>query len=144
MRTMSKAAALLGTLFILTGCGKGINCDLPPEPIKFNTKTYVSPTDKDDTYLEIEYDGRKFLPYGTVERSLKGEDVGKCLGYVVQDCTEDKNTRICLLTATEDYLAEIFIDAGMQQPVFFRAEDTIGKTADTPSYIKSLDYDIWR
>ena len=63
---------------------------------------------------------------------------------IVQDGAGDKGARIYLLTATDDYLAEIFINGGMQQPVFFRAEDTIGKDTDTSSYIHSLDYKIWR
>ena len=91
MKAIKRIAALLGTMFLLTGCGKGINYDLPDDPIKFYTQSYISPKDKDDGYQIIEYSGRRFIPYGTIRRSLKGEDVGDCLGYIVQDGVEDKN-----------------------------------------------------
>lgn len=145
---LSKAAVLLiPAVFMVCGCQRGsygINYDLPDDPQAFVMESYVNPSDKDDGYETLVYNGRRFIPYGTISRSLKGEDVGVCLGYIVQDGAGDKGARIYLLTATDDYLAEIFINGGMQQPVFFRAEDTIGKDTDTPSYIHSLDYKIWR
>lgn len=144
MKAIKRTAALLGTMFLLTGCGNGINYDLPDDPVKFETQSYVSPKDKDDGYQIIEYSGRRFIPYGTIHRSLKGGDVGDCLGYIVQDGVEDKNARIYQLTETDNYLTEIFINGEMQQPIFYRAEDTIGKNIDTPDYILSLDYDLWR
>lgn len=139
------AGAVMGlTVFIMCGCGNGINYDLPDEPQAFVMEKYVNPSDKDDDYETFVYNGRRYIPYGTLGKTLKGDDVGACLGYIVQDGVEDKGARIYLLTAADDYLAEIFINAGMQQPIFFRAEDTIGKNTDTPSYIESLDYGIWR
>ena len=144
MKRLLLVAVIGLTVFMAWGCGNGINYELPDEPIKFSTQTFVSPVDKNDTYSAIKYNDRLYIPYGTLDKTLKGDDVGECLGYIVQDGVEDKGARIYLLTATDDYLAEIFINAGMQQPIFFRAEDTIGKNIDTPSYIDSLNYDIWR
>ena len=144
MRLIKNTAALLGAMLILTGCGNGINYDLPDDPIKFETQRYVSPKDNDDGYQIIEYGGRLYIPYGTISRSLKVEDVGECLGYIVQDGVEDKNARIYKLAETGDYIVDIYINGEMDQPVFYRAENTIGKNIDTPSYIDSLNYDIWR
>ena len=144
MRLIKNTAALLGAMLILTGCGNGINYDLPDDPIKFETQRYVSPKDNDDGYQIIEYGGRLYIPYGTISRSLKVEDVGECLGYIVQDGVEDKNARIYKLAETGDYIVEIYINGEMDQPVFYRAEDTIGKDLHDPDYIESLDYDIWR
>lgn len=144
MKRLLLVAVIGLTVFMAWGCGNGINYELPDEPIKFSTQTFVSPVDKNDTYSAIKYNDRLYIPYGTLDKTLKGDDVGVCLGYIVQDGVEDKGARIYLLTATDDYLAEIFINAGMQQPIFFRAEDTIGKNIDTPSYIHSLNYGVWR
>ena len=146
MKRLLCAAVSALAIFIMYGCGSSINYELPDEPEKFNTQTFVSPTDKDDSYIVIEYNGKKYIPYGTLKGKLKGKDVGECLGYIVQDGTEDRNTRIYLLTANEnsDYLAEINTEGFMEQPLFLRAEDTKGKNTDTPSYIENLGYDFWR
>ena len=146
MKLLLHAAVPALAMLIMTGCGNNINYELPDKPEKFSTQTFISPEDKDDSYIAIEYNGRKYIPYGTLKGKLKGEDVGECLGYIVQDGTEDRNTRIYLLTADEnsDYLAEINTEGFMEQPLFLRAEDTKGKNEDTPSYIKDLGYDFWR
>ncbi|WP_303787894.1 hypothetical protein [Ruminococcus flavefaciens] len=147
MKLSKLGVLLISATLMMCGCQRGsygINYELPDEPIKFSTQTFVSPVDKNDTYSAIKYNDRLYIPYGTLDKTLKGDDVGACLGYIVQDGVEDKGARIYLLTATDDYLAEIFINAGMQQPIFFRAEDTIGKNIDTPSYIHSLNYGVWR
>ena len=147
MKLSKLGVLLISATLMMCGCQRGsygINYELPDEPIKFSTQTFVSPVDKNDTYSAIKYNDRLYLPYGTLDKTLKGDDVGACLGYIVQDGVEDKGARIYLLTATDDYLAEIFINAGMQQPIFFRAEDTIGKNIDTPSYSHSLNYGVWR
>ena len=144
MKRLLLGAVIGLAVFMMCGCGNGINYELPDEPIKFRTQTFVSPVDKNDTYSAIKYNDRLYIPYGTISRSLKVEDVGECLGYIVQDGVEDKNARIYKLAETGDYIVEIYINGEMDQPVFYRAEDTIGKNIDTPSYIDSLNYDIWR
>ena len=146
MKRLLCAAVSTLAIFMLCGCRSGINYELPDKPEKFSTQTFVSPTDKEDSYIVIEYNGRKYIPYGTLKDKLKGKDVGECLGYIVQDGTEDRNTRIYMLTYNEnnDYLAEINTEGFMEQPLFLRAEDTKGKNIDTPSYIEDLGYDFWR
>jgi hypothetical protein len=147
MKLSKLGVLLIPATLMMCGCQRGsygINYDLPDDPKAFVMEKYINPSDKDDGYETLVYNGRRFIPYGTTGRSINGDDVGACLGYIVQDGVEDKGARIYLLTATDDYLAEIFINAGMQQPIFFRAEDTIGKNIDTPSYIHSLNYGVWR
>ena len=82
---LSKAAVLLiPAVFMVCGCQRGsygINYDLPDDPQAFVMESYVNPSDKDDGYETLVYNGRRFIPYGTISRSLKGEDVGVCLGY---------------------------------------------------------------
>ena len=129
----------------LSGCGSRINTDLPEHPIEFHTGTFVNPADPDDTYQSIEYNGRTYIGYGTLKGSIDGDDVGQCLGYIIQDGTIMKTVRIFPLTADPDanYLVEIFTDGFMNQPFFFRALDTRGKAIDTPRYIESLGYSYW-
>ena len=145
MKRLLCAAVPALAILIMCSCGNSINYDLPDEPETFSTQTFVSPSDKDDTYIAIEYNGRKYIPYGTLKSKLKGDDLGECLGYIVQDGAEDRNTRIYLLTADKDsdYLAEINTEGIMEQPLFLRAVDTNGKNTDIPSYIEVLGYDFW-
>lgn len=137
------AAALL---LVLSGCGRRIKYDLPATPIEFHTGTFVNPADSDDTYLSIEYKGRTYIGYGTLKNSIDGNDVGECLGYIIQDGAVMKPVRFFLLNADPDanYLVQIFTDGFMNQPVFFRALDTKGKAIETPPYIESLDYPYWK
>lgn len=136
------ASALLP---VLAGCGKRIDYELPEKPMEFHTGTFVNPADPDDSYLSIQYNGRTYIGYGTLNGSIDGTDVGKCLGYIIQDGTIMKKVRVFPLNADPDanYLVRIFTDTFMNQPFFFRALDTKGKTIDTPPYIDKLDYHYW-
>ena len=132
-------------MLILAGCGKRIDDTLPNHPIEFHTGTFVNPADSNDSYQSIEYNGRIYIGYGTLRHSIDGDDVGKCLGYIVQDGVVMNKVRIFLLNAdpNANYLVRIFTDGFMNQPFFFRALDTSGKTIDTPPFIESLDYSYW-
>ena len=131
---------------ILTGCGRRIDHELPENPIEFHTGTFVNPTESDDTYQSIEYMGRTYIGYGTLKGRIDGDDVGKCLGYIVQDGVAMKDVRFFLLNADPDanYLVQIFTDGFMNQPVFYRALDTSGKMIGTPRYIENLEYPYWK
>ena len=133
-------------LLILTGCGKRIDSELPEKPTGFHTGTFANPTDPDDTYLSIEYDGRTYIGYGIPKGRLDGNDVGKCLGYIVQDGVPMKDVRVFLLNADidENYLVQLVSGGIMDQPVFYRAFDSRGKKIFTPKYIESLDYTYWK
>ena len=136
------AAALLP---ILTGCGKRIDYELPVKPIEFHTATFVNPSDPDDSYQSVEYNGRIYIGYGTLKGSIDGDDVGQCLGYIVQDGVIMKDVRVFLLKADpdENYLVQLVSGGFMDQLVFFRALDSKGKTIDTPPYIERLEYPYW-
>ena len=133
-------------LLILTGCGKRIDSELPEKPTGFHTGTFANPTDPDDTYLSIEYDGRTYIGYGIPKGRLDGNDVGKCLGYIIQDGAIMKDVRVFLLNDDPDanYLLRFSTGGIMEQPDVFRALDTKGKTINTPPYIESLDYTYWK
>jgi len=130
---------------ILTGCGRRIDYELPEHPAEFHTGTFVNPVDPDDTCQSIEYNGRTYIWYGTLNGSIDGSDIGKCLGYIVQDGVAMKDVRVFLLNAdsSENYLLQLVSGGMMDQPVFFRAFDTRGKTIDTPPFIERLEYPFW-
>ena len=137
------AAALL---FFAIGCGPRIDCDLPESPNEFHTGSFANPADSDDTYQSIEYNGRTYIGFGTIKTPIDGNDVGRCLGYIVQDGAVMKDMRIFLLDADPDanFLVQIFTDGFMNQPIFFRALDTKEKEIGVPPYIESLDYLYWK
>ena len=80
------------TLFTQEGCGNRIDYSLPDNPIEFNTDTFVNPTDENDDYLSLEYNGRLYIPYGNLTGSIDGKDVGKCIGVL---CTKWKQNGRC-------------------------------------------------
>ena len=145
MKKSITTAFCIAVALLLTGCGRRIDYELPVNPIEFHTGTFVNPADPDDTYQSIEYTGRTYIGYGTLKGSIDGNDVGQCLGYIVQDGVVMKDVRVFLLKADIDgnYLVQLVSGGFMDQPVFFRALDTRGKTIDTPPYIERLEYPYW-
>ncbi len=132
-------------MLMLAGCGNRIDYSLPDNPIVFNANTFINPADKNDTYLSLEYNGRVYIPYGNLTGSIDGKDVGKCLGYYVQDGNKMEDTRIFLLTddSNANFLIRIDTVGVMSQPDFFRAVDTKGENIDIPQYIDSSDEPFW-
>ena len=145
MKKSITTAFCIAAALVLTGCGRRIDYELPENPIEFHTGTFVNPADPDDTYQSIQYNGRTYIGYGTLKGKIGGDDVGQCLGYIILDGTIMKEVRVFPLNADpdENYLVQIFTDGFMNQPFFFRALDTKGKTVDTPPYIEGLDYPYW-
>ena len=137
---------LLALLAVLAGCGGRLAPELPEQPTEFVLEDYVNPSDPEDGYVVFSYKGRSYAYYGTIKRSLRAEDLGPCLGYTVQEGEKLTDMPVCLLSADPEanYLVRIPVGGFMDQPDFFRALDTAGKEIDTPDYIQSLDYDIWK
>lgn len=149
MKKILPALLLLLMAGLLAGCTIGINDDLPEQPVEFVMGNYVNPNDKEDSYGSVEYKGRIYVPCGTLRGTLRGKDVGACLGYLVResDGKDEKveDIRFFLLTgdSAEDLLVCLDKRRFMDQPVFFRAVDTAGKKIDYPKYIKPSDDLIW-
>ena len=130
---------------VMTLCGCGINYDLPEKPLAFEEMTYVNPNDAQDQYDMIAYADRYFVFYGTLGSTIHQEDIKAVIGYKFRDeFPDDKNERVMSLTATNDYLMVYYVGREMEQPSFYRALDTQGNDIETPPYIQSLDYDIWK
>lgn len=140
---------LSGTLAIsllITGCGSGINYSLPDDPIAFETYELINPEHSDEGYMALEYNGRIYIPYGTLSGSIDKDDVKQCLGYEMQDGEEDENVRIYTLSddSGNNYLMIYNVDGEMEQPDFWRAADTVGENIPTPEFIDGLEYDYWK
>lgn len=131
---------------VLAGCGKKIDYSLPADPIAFNTDTYVSPSDSEDTFRSIEYNGRIYIPFGTQKGNITADDLGECLGYVVQDGEKLEDSRIFLLAGDPDanFLGEFSTQNFMNPPMFLRAIDTLGEDITIPSFVEDLGYDYWK
>ena len=91
------------------------------------------------------YNGRTYIPYGTIGKTLHSKDIDACIGYVISD-NGDTDTRLYTLTAdnAHNYLMEHYVATTlMNPPTFYRAVDTKGKVIKTPDYISSLEYSYW-
>ena len=139
---MKKIIVILVLLFIVSGCGMKYP-ELDKNAIGFSVSEYMDSKDDNALYLTFEYNGRIYMPYGTIKKTIRSSDIDKCIGYIEQD----KDTRIYTLKADENnnFLMEYYIGTTlMNQPVFYRAVDTNGVDIDVPKYILSLDYNYWR
>ena len=147
MKSRIRTAVFVAAAFqlILAACDRRIDFELPENPIEFHTGTFVNPADPDDACQSIEYDGRTYIWYGTLKHKIDGNDIGKCLGYIIQDGVVMKDLRIFLLNADPDanYLVRFSTGGFMDQPDFFRALDSKGKTISTPPYIERLGSSYW-
>ena len=135
-------------VFALNGCGKSIYPDLPEQAAAFETGSFIDTNDDDAGYVTIEYNGRTYMPYGTIGKTLHADDIDACIGYVITDNSTDTDTDTRLFTLVEDkehnYLMEHYVATTlMNQPIFYRAVDTRGKTIKTSDFIISLEYQYW-
>lgn len=146
MRKKILLLLLAAAALSLFGCGRYIYPDLPADPVAFPMGSYIDEADDGAAYGTIEYEGRIYMPYGTVGKALRAKDIAACVGYLVQDGKADTDTRIYTLTddPAHNYLMDYYIRTTlMNQPLFWRAADTRGREIPTPAYIDSLEYGFW-
>lgn len=130
--------------FLILGCGKGIDDTLPANPLVFESIDYTNPDNTSDSYMSIMYNGRIFVPFGTLENSINGKDIEACVGYIKNiENPEDTGMRIYTLKESDDFLMNKISDTIMDQPMFYRAVDTKNSNISIPEYIASLDYAFW-
>lgn len=134
------AVLLLICVLMLGGCGKSVIYDMPDGVQEIETCDYKNPDDPEDGYCAIEYNGRIYAPYGTQGKTIKDSMIEKCIGYT----DGDTNCRVYTLSGTDDYIADYYVNGEMEQFHFSRAVDTVGKEIETPDYIISLDYELWK
>lgn len=145
-RKMLEILLLIIFMCSLTGCGMKYP-ELKKDAIAFEQNNYVDEKDDNAGYLTIEYNGRIYLPYGTLNGTLKEENIKGCIGYIMEDDINDKDTRIYTLVEDKDvnFLLEYYIGSNlMNQPIFYRAIDTKDKDINIPKYIDDLEYNYWK
>lgn len=146
---MKKITTLIFTfLFILIfgGCGKSLYPDLPQNAVAFETGSFIDINDDDAGYITIEYNGRTYMPYGTLGKTIHSKDIDECIGYIVREYG-DKDTRLFTLVGDDEqnYLMMHYVATTlMNQPNFLRAVDTKDKNIKTPDFINDLEYNFWK
>ena len=147
LRKNTLTAICIISVLVFTGCGKADYPDLPENAIAFETGEYTDKNDDDAMYATIEYNGRTYMPYGTIGRTISEKDIDMCIGYIVQEDRNDTDIRVYTLKGDSEnnYLMNYYIGSDlMNQPSFWRATDTKGKDVYTPKCIDSLNYKFWK
>lgn len=129
------------SVLLLTGCEEYDKIHtLPATAVNFQTSTYVDPYNPYDRYtLVVEYNGRKFVPYGTQKDSFKQQSIKECIGYI----NGNTNERIYSLVSNNDFLAYHVEGAAINEYTFLRALDTRNQDISIPSFIASSSYKLW-
>lgn len=144
-----KAGILVAVILVLVlvGCGQIKYPELPNDAIAFKMGEYIDKNDDDAAYATIEYEGRTYMPYGTLGKTLHEKNIDACVGYLVQDGEKDTDLRVYTLVddIEHNYLMDYYVAVDlMNQPGFWRAVDTKGKEINTPEFIDSLEYSYWK
>lgn len=133
MKKIIMVLLIVVSIVMLGGCGDSIYPGLPNDAIKFDEN-------------DIIYKGRHYSPYGMLGKTIHENDIKECIGYVeVRTDPDSKDVRVYTLTDddNENFLM-IYITGGiMNQPDFYRAEDTKGENIEIPGFIECTD-DIWK
>ena len=127
---MTAAAALT-----MAGCGEGAYALSEAAPRIEQTKF----SDSSGEYDALVCGGREYVFYGVAQDGLSDDDIGSCAGYI----DEDKKERVFTLYGTNDYIMQAFVGGFVDQPVFYRAKDTLGERISTPGYIACRESILW-
>ena len=144
------AAAAVAVTLLMTACNSGteskFDFTMPDSPTEFVTTTIVDSEDESVKYPAVEFDGKTYVAYGTLDGDIEKSDVGSRLGYLVQDGQKLEEIGIFTLAADPDqnYLLSMDEKGIMENKTFFRNSETVGKDITTPSFIKSSDYKYWK
>ena len=152
-RSVRKFALTLLFSLLFVSCEHMVYPEMSDDAIAFEMGEYTDESDDDALYGTIEYEGRTYMPYGTLGRNIGKKDIDKCIGYIIQNensssIVDENDTDTRVYTLADDpehnYLMDYYIgDSLMNQPYFWRAADTKGKEIDIPKYIDSLEYAYW-
>ena len=140
-------------LFAMTGCMEKSLPDLPNNAIEFDMGTFHDTEHDDALFGSIEYSGRTYIAYGTINNKYKQSYIESCIGYIIQNANSSSvidpnntNRRIYTLSGDSEHNFLMEFDDSiklMNQPAFYRAIDTNGEIIDIPNYIDSLGYEFW-
>lgn len=152
-RIVAVICVIMCCLFVLNSCANKPLPDLAGDAIAFEIGTFIDNEHDDAAFSTIEYNGRTYIAYGTINNKYKQRYIESCIGYIVQDekvtsVADPSNTNWRIYTLSEDPEHNFLMDFDdtvklMNQPNFFRAVDTKGKDIRIPDYIDSLSYEFW-
>ena len=150
MKRITLIAAAAAVALLMTACSGGAkrNFDftMPDSPTEFISSTVPDPNDDSMNFAALEFDGKLYVSYGTIEEDPAQSEVGACLGYLVQDGNKLKEIGVFPLTSDPDQNYLICMDeaGNLQNISVFRNSETAGKDITTPSFIKSREYSYWK
>lgn len=154
---MKKYLSVLGMaavcLLMLCGCQGSSLPKLPKNPIAFEMGQFDDLEHDHMLFGTIEYKGRTYIGYGTVNWLYKNSCAQSCIGYIIQDENSSSvtdltntDTRVYTISGDTDHNFLMVYDDTvklMNQPDFWRAVDTNGAEIEVPEYIDSLGYEFW-
>lgn len=152
-KIMIVICAVMILLFALSGCTGKTLPDLPKNAIAFDMGTFNDSGHDNALFGSLEFNGRTYIAYGTINSKYKQNCIESCIGYVIQNehsssVVDPDNTsrRIYTLSGDTDHNFLLEYDDTvklMDQPTFYRAIDTNGKNILIPNYIDALGYEFW-
>ncbi len=116
---------------------------LPSDSIVFTEEEFINPNNPDDKYAQITFNGREYISYGKLKLRKTEAVLGQCVGYIDRGYENDTQVRILVLSETEDLIVRYPLGNIGDQPIFFRARDTVKRDIEIPEYIQSLGYEFW-
>lgn len=142
------ALRVISIVFLFAGCTQVQQFPpLPEGAIEFSSEVFIDENNDDAMYGIIEYDGRKYAPFGARNNKCSICDmIDQCLGYTIQDGLADESNRIFTVQDDENhnFLMEYYVASTlMNEPMFYRAVDTAGEDVHIPYFIDSLEYEMW-
>ena len=153
-KRISIVSIIMIFLFLLSGCRNTILPDLPKDAIAFEIRTFEDTKHDIALFGSIEYNGRVYIPFGTINNSYRQNLVDSCIGYIIQDENsssvvdpDNKDRRIYIMKEDDEHNFLMEYDDTvklMNQPDFYRAIDTDGKDIVIPDYISSFGYAFWK
>ncbi len=145
MKKVSILAVFIFISLLICGCAGMYGTVLPSNPIAFSSFPVTDSKNTNDKYYSIEYNGRIYVPFGTVKSTLKKSEIDQCLGYLDYG-TGPNNNHICTLTAdpNNDFLVRVYGYDPTEKPAFYRASDTYHQQINIPTYIMDLGLDYWK
>lgn len=133
----------LSLILFFMGCGRP---NYPELSDNYQVFTEAEFTDGEMEYISIEYEGRTYIPYGTVKSVIYEKDIDECIGCRERDGEPYEDERYYTLVADKEhnYIMDYYVGTTlMNTPLFLRAIDTKGVETDTPAFIESLGYEYW-
>lgn len=151
MKKLKIAAALAAAAILFAGCGaqpdssSKYDFTIPDPRTEFVVTTITDAADDSVKYVALQFDGKTYIKYGTLNGELNSSDLGSCLGYLVQDDQKITDIGIFPLSSDPDmnYLVTLDNKGIMDKPSFFRNSETVGKDISTPSFIESEGNNYW-